>query len=122
MTTYYHLGKEAACTKLGIRLTFDSAQDAQEHARSRRSLGNAAGVAGSVLGGVAGGMAGGSMGGVPGSLAGGVAGSELGGRLAAMPATTLMDVAHDIPYRARKQHARTEGQLNAAAGMPTGAR
>jgi hypothetical protein len=121
MTSHYHLGTTAACIKLGLQLTFNSAEEAEEHARLRRSLGETAGVAGNVAGGLLGGISGGSVGGAPGALAGGIAGAQLGGGAAAMPATTLLDVIHDVPQKTRRSYANSQSRLNAAAGMPTGA-
>lgn len=122
MSTYYELGRHEALVKLGMKLTFNSPQEAAAHAKTRGTIGDVTGFAGSIGGGIAGGAAGTAMGGPAGGLAGGLAGGYAGEKLLSMPATTAYDAAHDVKQRTGATYNKTMGQLNAAAGVPTGVR
>ena len=115
-----HLGKQAALTKLGMQLTFNTPQEAQQHYSRRGTVGKVTGFAGDIAGGIAGGAAGGAVGGMPGGIAGGVAGGMAGERLLGGGATTMFDVMHDMPQKAQHTMEDTRAKLDTAAGLPSG--
>ncbi len=116
----YQAGRLRALEKLGMQLEFNSPQQAAQHAQTRGTIGKATGFAGNMVGGTAAGIAGTALGGPVGSIAGGIAGGELAEKAVAMPATTMYDMAHDIPQKAKKTYNQTLGRLNMAAGTPAG--
>lgn len=119
MSTYYQVGCRDALVKLGMKLNFNSPQEAAAHADTRSTIADTTGFVGNVAGGLAGGAAGSAVGGMPGSIAGGVAGGYAGEKLLSAPATTAYDAAHDVQQRTKSTYNRTLGGLNAAAGIPS---
>ncbi len=109
-------------SKLGMQLNFDNPQQAAQHAQTRGTVGAVAGFGGSIAGGVAGGALGSAMGGPAGGIAGNVAGGYLGEQMTAKPAQLAYDVQHDVRQRTNAGYNNTMGQLNNAAGLPTGGR
>lgn len=105
--------------KLGMDLTFNSPQEAAQHAKTRETIGDVSGFAGNMVGGTAGGIAGAGMGGLPGSVAGGIAGGLIGEKAVSFPATTAYDTLHDVKQRTQGTYNNTVGGLNAASGIPT---
>lgn len=122
MTMHYLAGQQAALHKVGMQLSFNNAQQANDHAKTRKTVGQVAGIGGSVAGGMAGAAAGGAVGNLPGSIAGGIVGGELGSKAMAMPATTAYDAQHDVRQKAEATRSSSLGRMNAAAGLPTGTR
>jgi len=122
VSSYYQLGCHDALVKLGMKLTFNSPQEAAEHAKTRETVGDVTGFAGNIAGGLAGGAVGTAVGGPAGGLAGGLAAGYAGEKMLSAPATTLYDTAHDVKQRTGAQYNKTVGQLNAASGVPTGVR
>ena len=114
------LGKQAALAKLGMQLTFDTPQEAQQHYSRRGTVGKVTGFAGDIGGGLLGGAAGGAVGGLPGGIAGSVAGGVAGEKLLGGGATTMFDVMHDLPQKARHTMEDTRAKLDTAAGLPSG--
>lgn len=119
---FYEMGRQVALTKLGMKLTFDNPQQAAAHAKTRGTIGDVAGFAGNVGGGLAGGALGGMVGGLPGNIAGGLGGSYIGEKALAFPAQTAYDAQHDVRQKYRATKNRALSRMNAAMGMPTGAR
>lgn len=122
ITISYTTGQRLALSKLGMQLTFNSPAQANEHAKNRNTVSQVAGVGGSVVGGLAGAAAGGAAGGPLGSVAGGIAGGEAGSKALAIPATTAYDAQHDARQKAQATRSSSLSRMNAAAGLPTGAR
>ena len=105
----YLAGTRAAQMKLGaLDLEFATEEDLRKHQARRNALGNVGGFAGSVAGGAAGMAAGGPIGSMAGSV---------GGQILKVPAQTLADVAHDIPYRTAKTYRDTNARLERAGGF-----
>jgi len=119
---YYELGRYEALVKLGMKLTFNSPQEAAAHAKTRETIGDVTGFAGNIAGGALGGAVGTAAGGVPGSLAGGAVGGYLGEQALSAPATTLYDTAYDVKQRTGSTYNKTLGRLNAASRVPTSIR
>jgi hypothetical protein len=117
-TKNYVFGQKDALKKLGMKLTFDSPEAAQQHYKRIGPLGKASGTAGSLVGGIVGGTAG-SAAGLPGTVAGSIAGSYAGEKVMQAPVTTAYDAQHDVRQRTRDTYRSSLSKMNASAGMPT---